>query len=540
MKRAIGLIAATLLTASVYSQNYSSGSSASDPDSTPDYQSRQTESGATPSSNSSSNAGYDRAPGLSGGNSSTGQSNGANVDSSISSSIGSNDQTLTTRDSDISGNEYRGTLQRVPDRSFNSELSNDQDSNVGAPGTSVSGSGSSSDETTVKGSGTADGAFHEPAAPVREGSKSEGWSGAGTFSGAGPGAVSGSASSELGSGDDTSALGQRDQDLRDRGLQPDSNRLGQSDHSDMDDDDGAVIIEEWQALRPDQDHQNVGAPGESESGTSSSDERYLGNEKSFSPEQSSSSLDSSLNKNSEGQGAAGVNSSGSSSSSDDAYAKDLYRRTQKDWSARMKTDEPHSAMMGRTVEEIDRARLYNDSAETSVGAPGGSVTGSGSSDDATCHGNKGSAAQFEHGYREGSEDLDGSVRSSGGADADARINLNASGAPGGAVTGSSTSVEGYPLRSSGTVGSSSERVEGEQARYHINRGTDDKYHINREASGDRSEPSAPGEYGDRPTKENYDDGHLNGNNAAGVSATSESSRNDQTKSGNENSATQPE
>ena len=177
MKRAIGLIAATLVTASVYSQDYSSSSTTSNPDSTPDYRSRQSEAGspATSESSSSSSAGYDRAPGLSGGNSSTGQSNGANIGSTPE-----QDKSLTTRDSDVSGGEYRGSVKG------DSELKADE---------------------PLRGSGTADGAFHDPAAPAREGAQSEGWSSSGTFSGAGPGAVSGSASgSELKSGATISAL----------------------------------------------------------------------------------------------------------------------------------------------------------------------------------------------------------------------------------------------------------------------------------------------------------------------------------------------
>src|ERR1041385_3441698 len=129
MKRAIGLIAATLLTTSVYSQDYSSSGSSSNPDSTPDYRSRQSESGAPASGeySSSSSAGYDRAPGLSGGNSSTGQSNGANIGSASD-----QDQSLTMRDSDLSGSEYRGSIQPEPERSFNSELNSDSSSSQGS------------------------------------------------------------------------------------------------------------------------------------------------------------------------------------------------------------------------------------------------------------------------------------------------------------------------------------------------------------------------------------------------------------------------
>src|ERR1051326_8611643 len=183
MNRAIGMIAATLLSTSVYSQDYR-GSSNTDPNSTPDYRSRQTESGSPPAGDSGINpGGYDRAPGLSGGNSSTGQSNGSNIGPTES-----QDQSLTTRDSDLPGSQYQGVPQ-----------------NEGSSGAFANGSDSSKSsgaETTVKGNGSADGAFHEPAAPVREGEKSEGWSGAGTFSGAGPGSVSGSASSTSQANDD--------------------------------------------------------------------------------------------------------------------------------------------------------------------------------------------------------------------------------------------------------------------------------------------------------------------------------------------------
>jgi hypothetical protein len=76
-------------------------------------------------------------------------------------------------------------------------------------------------------------------------------------------------------------------------------------------------------------------------------------------------------------------------------------------------------------------------------------------------------------------------------------------------------------------GSSAEFEQGEldnsvTSDYHINRGEDESYHINRSESESLESSSAPGEYGDRATAENYDDGHLNGNNAAGNSATSES------------------
>jgi hypothetical protein len=42
-------------------------------------------------------------------------------------------------------------------------------------------------------------------------------------------------------------------------------------------------------------------------------------------------------------------------------------------------------------------------------------------------------------------------------------------------------------------------------------------------SGSESSTGAPGEYGDRATSENYDDGHLNGNNAASSSESLENS-----------------
>jgi len=436
MKRAFGFIAATLLTTSIYSQDYSSSSSTQNPDSTPDYQSRQSEAGAPASSDSglSSSTGYDRAPGLSGGNSSTGQSNGSNIGSAAD-----QDQSLTTRDSDVSGGEYRGSVQSEPESSFNSEFSTDSSSS-GSSGTSVSGS-SSSDLSSgeLKGSGTADGAFHDPASPVREGANSEGWSGSGTFSGAGPGSVSGSASSTdssisskpLDSSSSTfnsdvsgnTSLNNRDQDLSNRGLQPDSDQITRDDANRSDDD--VMIFEDWTVIEPDT---NVGAPAESESGSSSS----------------------------------------SSSSSSDSYSNDLHDRVQRDWSSRLgTTDVPATngvQPMSPSVmdHDFDHLRLYNGTTQSDVGAPGSSTSGSKSSDDdIECDHNKGSAAESERG-------------DSNSSDSD----------------------------------------------YHINRGDDEKYHFNR---SDDDSTSAPGEYGDRPSSDNYDDGHLNGNNAQGSSGSSESS-----------------
>jgi hypothetical protein len=503
MKRAIGLIAATLISTSIYSQDYSTSSSTSNPDSTPDYRGRQTESGAPSTSNTNNSAGYDRAPGLSGGNSSTGQSNGTNVGNTPE-----QDQSLTTRDSDLPGSEYRGTLQTEPERSFDFELN---PSASGSSGSSVSGS-SSSDET-LKGSGSADGAFHDPASPVREGSQSEGWSGSGTFSGAGPGSVTGSQSSDSNQLDSSNgaALDERDRNLQERGLEPDGKQLGR-DRSDQDNDSDVYIMEEWQVIRPDE---NVGAPPESESGTqNNSDEQYLDNRDHF---------------DSTAKGSAGANVSGSMNSSESNYSRDLYKRVQRDWSERLHMDVPASpGTMDRTLEELNRTRYYNDSTESSFGAPGSSVSGSAKSDDDDCDRHKGSAPESEQGWNDRESDLDGSVRSSGSAiDSDQRFQ-ESSGGPGASVSGSATGSESdsdRSLRSSGTAMDHDERLRRERDRYHINRGEDDKYHINREASGDRSESSAPGEYGDRPSGSNYDDGHLSGNNAA---------------SSSENSATTPE
>jgi hypothetical protein len=440
MKRAIGLIAATLLTTSVYSQDYNSSSQNSD-STPPDYQSRQSEAGAPASSDSSStsSSGYEVSPGTSGGNSLTGQSSGANVQGGQG-----EDKSLTTRDSDVSGSEYRGTAE--------------SDSTSSEP---------------LKGSGTADGAFHEPAAPVREGSQSEGWSGAGTFSGAGPGSVSGSTSSPANnidvdvSSDSSSyssspstvenstsfnaevsgnaALENRDQDLRERGLEPDSRALTREETFDRIDrdinDDGVVIFEDWTIVEPDT---NVGGPAGSDSGSSSS-----------------SDADNRVHSDSSARGSIGANSSDSSSS----YNDELYQRVQRDWSARTgNTDVP--ATPGVMDHEMDNLRLYNSRTAESLdsGAPASSESGKSSGHEKECDVNKGSSAEFEQG------ELDNSVSSD----------------------------------------------------YHINRGEDESYHINRSESESLESSSAPGEYGDRATSENYDDGHLNGNNAAGNSATSES------------------
>jgi hypothetical protein len=361
MKRAIGLIAATLLTASVYSQDYSSSSSTSNPDSTPDYQSRQSEAGA-PATNESS-AGYDRAPGLSGGNSSTGQSNGANVGSAPE-----QDQSLTTRDSDVSGNKYKGSVQSESE--LNSERSE-----------------------PLRGSGTADGAFHDPAAPAREGAQSEGWSSSGTFSGAGPGSVSGSASSsELNSSatipaptesssnfsadvSNNSALENRDQDLSNRGLEPDSDQLSRTDafsnrvEGDMNNDD-TLIFEDWTIVVPNSEL-NVGAPAESEFGVGSSSD--LENRDQF-------------------------DSSASGSIRGDSYSNDLYQRVQRGWSGRSATD-----LMDRSLEELSDTRYKSDATQSDVGAPGSSVSGSGKSEDSECDTHKGSAADYEQGGNQSSE-----------------------------------------------------------------------------------------------------------------------------------------
>jgi hypothetical protein len=487
MKRAIGLIAATLVTASVYSQDYSSSSS-QDPDSTPpDYQSRQSEAGAPASadSSSSSSSGYEVSPSTSGGNSLTGQSNGANVQGDQG-----EDKTLTTRDSDVSGSEYRGTLENESQQSFDAELSTDSSAS-GSSGSSVSGSASSdSDTETLKGTGTADGAFHEPAAPVREGSESEGWSGSGTFSGAGPGSVGGSASSsasvdvqsnssslnyssspstvESTSSFDAevsgnAALSERDEDLRSRGLEPDSGALSRDEafsnrvegdlEGDMDR-DNVLIFEDWTIVEPDS---SVGGPAGSDSGSSSS-----------------SDADNRHDSDVSASGSIGASSSDSSAS----YNDELYYRVQRDWSARTGTTDMPAIPNAPAImdHELDHLRFHYSDPESDVGAPGRSESGVKSSDDdIECETNKGSSAEFEQG------ELDNSVSSD----------------------------------------------------YHINRGDDEKYHINRSES---SESSAPSEYGDRATDSNYDDGHLNGNNAAGNSAESESG----TSSSEEGALNQPD
>lgn len=450
MKRAIGLLAATLVTASVYSQDYSS-SSTSNPDSTPDYQSRQSESGAPASSDSTSSsssaAGYDRAPGLSGGNSSTGQSNGSNLGSAAV-----QDQSLTTRDSDVSGSDYHGTLQNDPSQS--------DSNNSGSSGTSVSGSSSSSEGAVeLKGSGTADGAFHEPATPVREGSQSEGWSGSSTFSGAGPGAVTGSASSSQSGSipaptessnsfsadvSNNSALSDRDQDLSNRGIEPDSEQLSRADVLSNQNNDGldedrnrTVILEDWTIVTPGSES-NVGGPASSEIGVGSS-----------------SDLDNSSSQ-------SDVSVSGSVNS--DSYAQDLYRRAQKDWSARTgTTDVPATpGLMDQSLEQLGHVRFYNETTQSDVGAPASSVSGTGKSNDAECDTHKGSAGEFEQG--------------SSKRDAD---------------EGAST--------------------------------------------------TAPAEYGDRPDNSNYEDGHLNGNNAAPNSGSSESSSSSiESKKNTDGALTQPD
>src|SRR4051812_19391367 len=458
MKRAIGLIAATLLTTSLYSQDYSSSSSStSNPDSTPDYQSRQSEAGAPANSesSSSSSAGYDRAPGLSGGNSSTGQSNGANVGSASE-----QEQSLTTRDSDLSGSEYRGTVQTEPERSFNSEL-NETPRPLG-------------------GGETADGAFHDPASPVREGSQSEGWSSSGTFSGAGPGSVSGSASSSSTSDSlvptptessssfsadvsNNSALSNRDQELSNRGLEPDSDQLSRTDafsnrvEGDIDNDE-TMIFEDWTVITPDA-QSNVGAPAESEVGVSSS-----------------------ADNSSQDQFKSSVNGS----SSGDSYSEELYQRVQRDWSARTgTTDVPATPLMDKSLEELGNIQYDDSVTRPDVGAPGSSVSGSGKSEDAECDEHKGSAPDYQKGDESSS-----------------KYHIN----------------------------------RGDDEKYHINReGSGDQ---------SNADTRAPGEYGDRPERSSdYDDGHLSGNNAAGASGSSESSSSkssDESSRSTDGALTQPD
>jgi len=452
MKRAIGLIAATLLSTSVYSQDYdsssagqsssSSTSSALQQDQTPDYQSRQSESGAPASSQSSSVSGYDRDSNLSGGNNSTGQSSGANISGSLN-----QDQTLTTRDSDLNGSEYRGTLQSEPEQSFNSELNVDS---------SVSGSAAAN--------------IHAPAAPVRESTSSEGWSGAGTFSGAGPGSVSGSASSDTSATDSipsptessqsfsadltpNSGLNDRDADLSSRGLMPDSDEI------------------------------SVGAPasGEVGFGSSSSD------------------------------------NSSSSSSADAAYGQSLEQRVQSLWGIDVPANPAPRQMMqtprlfDQSLDQINGDKLYNGTSQSSEfsGAPGASVSGSAKShddDDNYCDDHKGNSAAYEEGWQKDSQsELDGSVRSSGSAvESDERLDrsLN-SGAPGASVSGSASSsdeqTDGFrgSVRSSGSAVDHDERLSQERDSYRINRDNENNYHINRS-------DSVPSDYGDRPTPENED------------------------------------
>jgi len=476
MKRAIGLIAATLLTTSVYSQDYSSSSQNSD-STPPDYQSRQTEAGApaTSDSSSTSSTGYEVSPGTTGGNTLTGQSTGANIQGDQG-----EDKTLTTRDSDVSGGNYRGTAESEPQSSVDAEVSTDSSAS-GSSGSSASDSATSESEP-LKGSGSSDGAFHQPAAPVREGSKSEGWSGSGTFSGAGPGAVSGSASSSASNVDvevstessapsptesstsfnaevsDNEALQNRDQELSNRGLEPDSNALSREDTFDRLDrdinEDGVVIFEDWTIVEPDT---NVGGPAGSDSGSSSS-----------------SNADNRGHSDSDLSASGSISSGNSDSSS--SYNDELYQRVQRDWSARIgNTDVP--ATPGVMDHEMDHLRLYNSRTAESLdsGAPASAESGKSSNHEKECDvdkSSKGSSAEFEQG------ELDNSVSSD----------------------------------------------------YHINRGEDESYHINRSQSESLESSTAPGEYGDRATSEHYDDGHLNGNNAAGNSATSESGSNSSSES----------
>jgi len=390
------LIAATLVSTSVYSQSYESSSSpaqttdpAAQKEQTPDYTSRQSESGAPASgefSSSSSSSGYEKSPGSSGGNSSTGHSTGANV---------TEDKTLTTRDSDVSGSEYRGKTESEPERSFNSELS------AGSDSSSASGA-SASDEIGV--SSSADGAAHVPAAPVREGNKSEGWSTSGTFSGAGPGAISGSASST--SPDATpgvssksnnfnaevssnAALSDRDDALNARGLEPDSSQLSQQNSVEGDlDHDHVLIFEDWTVAEP---SRSIGGAAGAESGSASSSDDI----------------------------SVSVDSSGS----DSDYATQLHERVQHDWSSRLGSDMPATPLFDRSLDELSRTRY---STEDSVGAPAGSVSGSAtkSDSDSECntHKGKGAAAGYEQGTSKSDSDLDRSLRSSGTAiDHDERL-----------------------------------------------------------------------------------------------------------------------
>lgn len=442
MKKAFGLIAATLVSTSVYSQSYESSSNpaqSTDPsaqkEQTPDYSSRQSESGAPASgesSNSTSSSGYEKSPGVSGGNSSTGQSSGANV---------SEDKTLTTRDSDVSGTDYRGAAQSEPEKSFQSGLSTESSASI-----------------------EADGDAHVPASPIREGKKSEGWSTSGTFSGAGPGAVTGSASTST-SPDATpgvssksnnfnaevsgnAGLSNRDEDLRARGLEPDSNQLTQQNSVEGDvDHDRAVIFEDWTISEP---SSAIGGAADAEVGSASSSD---------------------------------VSVSIDSSASDSGYAQQLHDRVQRDWSSRSGSDMPATPLFDRSLDELSRTQY---STEGSVGAPAASVSGSSgkSESDAECETHKGAAAGYEHGTAKGDSDFDGSVRSSGTAiDHDERL----------------------------------------RREYHFNRGDDEKAHINRsgsDSSASSSSSSAPSDYGDR----SYDDGHISGNNSAsGNSGSVESS-----------------
>jgi hypothetical protein len=242
-----------------------------------------------------------------------------------------------------------------------------------------------------------------------------------------------------------SALSNRDQDLSNRGLEPDSEQLSRADafsnrvEGNVDHDD-VMIFEDWTIVEPDSES-SVGAPAESELGTASSSD--VGNRA-----RSDATLSGSI-------------------SGADSYSQELYQRVQRDWSARTgTTDVPATPLMDRSLEELGQLEVSDDVQSSGVGAPGSSVSGSSKSadHDKECDPNKGSAAEYEQGFNE-------------------------------------------------------RNVDGSSSGYHINRGDDEKYHLNRSDSN----TTAPGEYGDRPDRSNYDDGHLNGNNAAGSSGSSESS-----------------
>jgi hypothetical protein len=235
----------------------------------------------------------------------------------------------------------------------------------------------------LRGTGTADGAFHEPASPVREGATSEGWSGSGTFSGAGPGTVSGSDSSsnltppvtESSSNFKTevsgnAALENRDEDLSERGLEPDSNALNREEafsnrvEGDMDEDQ-VLIFEDWTIVEPDT---SVGGPAGSDSGSATSSNSF----------------------NSEGSG--------------DTYSHELHQRVQRDWSSRLgNTDVPATSgiqpMEPRVMDhEFDHLRIYNSETQSNVGGAAGAEAGGKSSHDKECEDKgKGSAAESESG-----------------------------------------------------------------------------------------------------------------------------------------------